>query len=137
MTAEMTDTERKSWLAIRKEAAFEIDPETAVVTWWYVEILDPYGVDPNLPKECHQIGRVYFARSSGSDVWISFYDLPDAVCKRLWERIEAGDFDNDDLTWLFDGDHARGVDPVLASSIAPGCRDADAAGPKDNSGARS
>jgi hypothetical protein len=31
MMAEMTDQERKDWLAIRKEAALEIDPETADV----------------------------------------------------------------------------------------------------------
>ena len=31
MTADMRDQERKSWLAIRKEAALEIDPETTEV----------------------------------------------------------------------------------------------------------
>src|SRR5262245_19480306 len=95
MMAEMTDQERKDWLAIRKEAALEIDPETADVDWCWGQILDPYGLHPDLPPECDQVGRRYFARSPGSDVWVYFYDLPKAVCDRLWERIRAGDIYRD------------------------------------------
>jgi hypothetical protein len=91
MTAEMTDQERKSWLAIRKEAALEIDPETAEVDWCYAQTLNPYGVHPDLPEECWQVGREYFARSHGSDVWIGFGDLPEAVRDRLRERYRAGE----------------------------------------------
>jgi len=36
----MTDEERKVWLAIRKEAGFKIDPETAEVEWTYGQITD-------------------------------------------------------------------------------------------------
>jgi hypothetical protein len=39
--AEMTV---EQWLAIRKEAALRIDPETAEVEWIYADIGDPYGV---------------------------------------------------------------------------------------------
>jgi hypothetical protein len=92
---------REQWLAVRKEAALQIDPETAEVDWTYAQTLDPYGVDPDLPEEYQQIGRGYFARSPGSDVWVSFYDLPEATCDRLWARIHAGEF-TDDLNWLFD-----------------------------------
>jgi hypothetical protein len=31
----------------------------------------------------------YFARSPGSDVWVSFYDLPEKVVKALRERLKA------------------------------------------------
>jgi hypothetical protein len=43
-------------------------PETAEVEWIYVHTLDPYGVYPELPEECQQVGPEYFARSPGSDV---------------------------------------------------------------------
>jgi hypothetical protein len=73
------------WLAIRKEAGLTIDPDTAVVTWWYAQTLDPYGVDPDLPEECRQVGREYFARSPESDIWVWFGDLPEAIETRLWD----------------------------------------------------
>jgi len=92
---------KEQWLAVRKEAAREIDPETALVWWDYRQVCDPYGVDPDLPEECQCIGREYFARSPGSAVWVWFGDLPEATHDRLWARIRAGEF-TDDLTWLFD-----------------------------------
>jgi hypothetical protein len=76
----------QEWLAIRKKAGQELDPQTAEVTWGYIQILDPYGVDPDLPEECQCVGRGYFARSPGTDVWVSFYDLPQATRDALWER---------------------------------------------------
>ena len=79
----------EQWLAIRKEAALKIDPDTAEVNWHYIQILDPYGVRPDLPEECDCFGRGFFARSPGSDVWVSFYDLPENVVKALWKRLEA------------------------------------------------
>ena len=103
MTDDMTV---EQWLAIRKEAARQIDPETAEVDWWYVQTMDPYGVDPDLPEECQQIGRGYFACSPGSDVWVSFYDLPEATAEALWakksEWNERSTRDEDDLSWLVD-----------------------------------
>jgi hypothetical protein len=92
---------KEQWLAVRKEAALRVDPEAAEVDWTYGQILDPYGVDPDLPQECQCIGRVYFARSPGSAVWVWFGDLPEATRDRLWARIRAGEF-TDDLSWLFD-----------------------------------
>ena len=83
MTDDMTV---EQWLAIRKEAARQIDPETAEVTWRYVQTMDPYGVHPDLPEEWEQIGRGYFARSPRSDVWVSFYDLPKATREALWKK---------------------------------------------------
>jgi hypothetical protein len=91
----------EKWLAVRKEAALRIDPETAEVSWEYGQTLDPYRVRDYLPEECQQIGRNYFARSPGSDLWVSFDDLPYAVCQRLWARLSAGEFDDEKLDWLF------------------------------------
>jgi hypothetical protein len=97
MSSEMT---KEQWLAIRKEAGLKIDPETAEVFWNWGQVLDPYGLyDLTDEEKCTQ--RNYFARSPGSDLRVSFDDLPKAVCDRLWARISAGDFDHDhDLDWL-------------------------------------
>jgi hypothetical protein len=76
----------EQWLAIRREAALQIDPETAEVMWKHTNVVDPYGVYPDCPEEC--IGRVYFARPSGSDVWVCFDDLSDATVKALREKQE-------------------------------------------------
>ena len=69
----------EQWLAIRKEAGLQIDPETAEVYWDYGHPFDPYAVDPDLPQECQQVGRVYFACSPDSDIWVCSYDLPDTT----------------------------------------------------------
>jgi hypothetical protein len=76
----------EEWLEIRKEAALHIDPETAEVDWCYAQALDPYGVIPDLPEECWQVGREYFARAPGSDIWVWFGDLPTATESALWEK---------------------------------------------------
>jgi hypothetical protein len=81
--------EEKKWLEARKLAASQIDPETAEVEWTYVQILDPYGLCENIPDELWQVGRGYFARSPGSDIWVSFDDLPDEVSNKLWAKHES------------------------------------------------
>ena len=80
--------EIEQWLAIRKEAALKIDPETAEVYRTFVLDTDPYGVldEWELPEEFHQIGSTYFARAPGSDIWVYFYDLPDTVVKKIWAK---------------------------------------------------
>jgi hypothetical protein len=82
----MTHEERKVWLAIRKEAGLKIDPETAEVEWTYAQVLDPYGIYPDLPEECDCVGRECFARSMGSEVWVNFGDLPKATRDALWKK---------------------------------------------------
>jgi hypothetical protein len=72
--------------ALRKAVGLHIDPETAEVDWVYAQTIDPYGDDPNLPEEYQQVGREYFARSPGSDVWIDFGDLPEATRDALWKK---------------------------------------------------
>ena len=49
-------------------------------------LVDPYGVYSDLPEECQQVGREYFARNPGSDIWVSFQDLPADTSDALWER---------------------------------------------------
>lgn len=79
----------REWLAIRKEAGLKIDPETAEVWWTYGQTLDPYGVDPDLPEEYHQVGREYFARASENEVWVAFRDLPEQTRDALWEKHKS------------------------------------------------
>jgi hypothetical protein len=86
MSTMMMDEEREAWLAIRKEAARQIDPETAEVMWQHVVIGDPYDLYPLPEPGDYNIGRGYFARSPGSDVWVSFYDLPKATREALWKK---------------------------------------------------
>ena len=50
---------------------------------------DPYGVYPDLPEECRQVGRAYFARGPGSDIWVNFGDLPDETRDALWEKHKS------------------------------------------------
>ena len=77
------------WLASRKEAGLKINPETAEVTWVFALTLDPYGVYSDLPEECQQIGREYFARSPQSDIWVCFKDLPEQTRSAIWERHKS------------------------------------------------
>jgi hypothetical protein len=79
-------TEIEEWLAVRRLEALKIDPETAEADWCYGYVMDPYDVDPDLPEELQQVGRVYFARRPGGDVWVWFGDLPDDTHKKLWEK---------------------------------------------------
>jgi hypothetical protein len=79
------DRETELWLRIRKDEGQKIDPETAEVHWTFAQTLDPYGIHPDLPEEFDQVGREYFARRPGSEIWVHFSDLPDETCKRLWE----------------------------------------------------
>jgi hypothetical protein len=82
----MTAEETENWLAIRKEGGLQIDPETAEVDWDYALTLDPYYLGYEIPEECQQVGREYFVRSPGSDVWVWFGDLPERTREVLWER---------------------------------------------------
>jgi hypothetical protein len=74
----------EEFLAIRKAEGLKIHARTAEVTWRYAQTLDPYGIR-ELPEECWQVGREYFARSPGSDIWVNFGDLPEETCDALWE----------------------------------------------------
>jgi hypothetical protein len=79
---------KEQWLAIRKEAAVKIDPETAEVLWQYGSVRDPYGLH-DLTDEEDNIGVNYFARSPESEVWVEFGDLPEKIRVALWEKQKS------------------------------------------------
>jgi hypothetical protein len=83
------DPETKAWLDERKREALLIDQATAEVDWCFGLTLDPYGVIPDLPEELQQVGREYFARRPGSEIWVNFCDLPDEVREKLWKHPNA------------------------------------------------
>lgn len=85
----MDDQAREDWLALRKQAGLEIDANTAEVMWTYAQTIDPYGVFPELPEECQQVGREYFARAPGSEVRVCFGDLPAATRDALWDKHKS------------------------------------------------
>ena len=91
----------EQWLQVRKQEALRIDPGTAEVYWTYAQSFDPYGVYPDLPDELRVVGREYFARAPGSDVWVWFGDLPAETARKLWDKdkdklaFRAGLFDLD------------------------------------------
>ena len=82
----------EQWLQVRKEAGLKIDPATVEVDYEMGCPADPYCIRDReeLHPEQRQTGRVYFARSPGSDIWVHFGDLPDATRNAVWERIKAG-----------------------------------------------
>jgi hypothetical protein len=90
--SETKQRKREQWLAVRKGEGLRIDPKHAQICWEYGSVRDPYELY-DLTGEEDNIGRNYFARSPGSDLWVSFHDLPAAVRDRLWTRMKAGDFD--------------------------------------------
>ncbi len=73
-----------------KEAGLTINPRTAEVTFYWRYVTDPYGVYSNLPDQLRQVGRVHFARSPDSVVWVSFHDIPDETTDELWRKVHAG-----------------------------------------------
>jgi hypothetical protein len=79
--------EQERWLAVRREAAAKLDPETAEVTFNWGDMADPYGLRRD---DDSYYGRNYFARSPDG-VWVSFDDLPAAVTNRLQARMAAGE----------------------------------------------
>ena len=103
ITNDMTEVKIsvEEWFTIRKEAGKKIDPQTAVVTWSHGYIIDPYGVHSDLSDEEKCVGRVYFARSPGSEICVCFYDLTDEIRTELWENMRNGKYNDDDMTWLF------------------------------------
>jgi hypothetical protein len=76
----------ETWRALLEIAGRQIDPENAEIYWRFGQVVDPYGVYPDVPPECDCVGRLYFARNPGSRVWVEFGDLPEATRQVLWIR---------------------------------------------------
>jgi hypothetical protein len=93
LSAQMNTPEVQEQRMERKEAGRVLDPDAAEVICLYVETADPYGFCAELPEGISCVARAYFARAVGSELWIVFSDLPEATVERLWQRINAGDFD--------------------------------------------
>jgi hypothetical protein len=89
-TVTMRAEEREAWLAIRKEEGLKIDPETAEVDRQCGYPEDPYDLEAGCeyPEDWDYI---HFARSSGSDIWVWFGDLPKATRDALWKRLDGQD----------------------------------------------
>jgi hypothetical protein len=97
--------EVEQFLVEREVAGAALDPATAEVASSYGRILDPYGVNTDdLSAEPQCVGRIYFARAPGSDLWISFYDLPNETAKVLWARMKAGEFDHEEEDFFMKDD---------------------------------
>ena len=97
------DLSNEEWLAIRLAEAELIDPATAEVSCDWGYIVDPYGIDPDLPEECKCVGRLDFARRPGRDIWVCFYDLPKDVLEALRKRLDgenANAMADEELLWL-------------------------------------
>lgn len=65
---------KEEFLANRKAAGRVIDVETCDIAEWWVPTMDPYGVEPDLPDEMRQIGRLTFVQSAESDGPVCQYD---------------------------------------------------------------
>jgi hypothetical protein len=88
--------EIEEWLRARGEAGLKINPETAKVYWRHGQVLNPYGLDLDLPEGGHRIGRFYFARSPENEIWVEFGDLPDTTRTALEDRKD------EEPPWPFD-----------------------------------
>jgi hypothetical protein len=94
--------DKEAWLLERRRAGL-LDPETAEVDWSYRQIMDPYGLDLDLPEELQQIGRQYFARRPGSKIWVEYGDLLSDVRLKLAERED----ETSDDVWPFNDEQER------------------------------
>jgi hypothetical protein len=88
----------EKWLQAKKQAALDIDSETAKVFWDYRYMHDPYGIVAAPAQEYDEqygwVMREYFARSK-SGIWVWFGDLPkrtaNTLTKTHWNTFEIPD----------------------------------------------
>jgi hypothetical protein len=92
-----SDAQIREWLNIRKKAGLKIVPSTAHVNFVWTQVDDPYGIFPAPPEEGVCIGRVYFARSPDSDIWVEFGDLPEKTRQEIERMLDSGHVFDEDL----------------------------------------
>ena len=63
----------KTWA----ETARKNGLDAATIAWLQIRAEEAQLIDPE---------REYWARRPGSDIWVSFDDLPDAIEEALWDR---------------------------------------------------
>ncbi len=79
----------REWLATRREAGQLIKSASAETCWSYAQTSDPYGIYSEPPDEIWQVGREYFARAPGTDIWVHFDDLPEITRAALSLRCDS------------------------------------------------
>ena len=77
----------QEWLAVQMAEGLKINLETAEVECYYEARFEHGVYYPRLPEECRGIGREYFARAPGSDIWVRFQNLPKATRERLRAKL--------------------------------------------------
>jgi hypothetical protein len=79
------------WLAIRKEEALRIDPETAELWHLFTWTLDPYEVSNDPDLHAH-VGRDYWVQAPDSDIMVWWGDLPERTRDRIYklDRLRRG-----------------------------------------------
>jgi hypothetical protein len=97
----------------RIDAGKLIDPKTAKLDWGWAQVLDPYGDGLEIPEEGDCVGREYFLRAPGSDVWVNTSDLPGATCDEFWRLLSAGYYKARPFPWPW-----TESDPVAAMRAA-------------------
>ena len=70
----------------RIEAGRKIDPETAEVDWDMALYWTLTGSGPNCRRSCGAWVDYISLALRESDVWVSFYDLPDKTREALWKK---------------------------------------------------
>jgi hypothetical protein len=78
--------EIKEWLETRRLEGQKIDPETAEVIFLCTPVLDPYELSAIVRERYGCVGRSWFARARGSEIWVWFGDLPQQTKERLANR---------------------------------------------------
>jgi hypothetical protein len=86
-SGELTKKGQQRW-KMCLEAGLHIDPKTAEVKYEFMPYHDPYGL---LQVKYSDVPRHYFARSPGSDIWVSWHDLPEEVEGQLWRKHKKTD----------------------------------------------
>jgi hypothetical protein len=84
----MNDAKAEAFYAHMKLEGLLIDPETAEVCWQFRSDADPYEIGA-YPDADVYVGRQYFAKRPGSEIWVCFRHIPDEVREKLWKHPNA------------------------------------------------
>lgn len=79
-------------------AAKRIDPQTALMVWWYAQTCDPYDLGYDLPDEARQVGREYFLVDPIDECPVLVDDVRDLhpdVPDDEWDRLMAAAAERD------------------------------------------
>jgi hypothetical protein len=76
------------WLQAVVDEAEKIDPATAEMIFDFTDCMNPYGIAHD-EEDSGWVGRTEFARNPGSEIWVWFGDLPEAVRDALWARPDS------------------------------------------------